>query len=188
MKTLFVFLAAIFFAFFIGCQENSITDPVDSGTTEQENIFSKDLFTFTYPNVIKLDDMAYDPSHRLNSYAEISGVVRYGIQNIKKGNIFSNYGTPPDKKYKVSIYVNAELKGGCNPDSQIWTVKKSFSYIVSVNSADQSFISFEKTFRVTNTCCAPLNLVLQFQLVDQELILTSTMLKLANGLFPNRDQ
>ncbi len=32
MKTLFVSLVAFFFAFFIGCQENSITDPVMNDT------------------------------------------------------------------------------------------------------------------------------------------------------------
>ena len=56
MKTLFVALVALLFAFFIGCQ-SSVTDPEVPesneyiGYTDEESFAYKDVFTFTYPNV-----------------------------------------------------------------------------------------------------------------------------------------
>lgn len=191
MKAFLVSIAALFFAFFLGCQ-SSITDPVVPesnmlGTSEQQNIFSKDLFTFIYPNVITIEGLLYDPSHKLNRNTVISGVLRYGIQKIK-GNVFSHYGTPPDKNYKVSIYVDAELKGGCENSKNPWIVKGTAEYIVQANSTEQAVYSFVKSFRVANTCCKPINLVFELQFGNQQLVLASTSLKLANGLYPNRDQ
>jgi hypothetical protein len=98
MKTLFVSLAALIFTFIFGCQ-SSITDPEVLeptkfiGSSDQENSIYKDVFSATYPNVIKLKGLLWDPSHRLNSFAEIDGVVRYGIKKVSSG---SNSQTPID--------------------------------------------------------------------------------------------
>ena len=194
MKTLFVSLAALLFAFFLGCQ-SSITDPVVPestefvGNAEEETFAYKDVFNFNYPEMIKLDGTLFDPSHRLNSFAEIKGVVRYGIREVNGGTTAVNStefykvrpsGTP-DKKFKVSLYVDAALKVNCPRYNQPWTVKKAAEQIVIVSSANQSVIYIQKSFRVKNTCCAPLDLVLKFEVNERELKLVSMELKLVKG-------
>jgi hypothetical protein len=198
MKTLFVALVALLFAFFLGCQ-STITDPEVLeptkffGFSEQENSIYKDAFTFKYPNVIRLEGSLYDPSHRLNSLAEIDGVVRYGFQKVNDVTpgekvIDINKVKPsdisPNKKFKVNIFVDALLKANCPIHNQRWTVKKAAEQIVTVNATNESVIYIEKSFRVKNTCCAPLDLVVKFKVSSIKLILVSMELKLVSGVSP----
>jgi len=197
MKTLIVALVALLFAFFLGCQ-SSITDPVVPEPTKfvgtsEDNSIDKDWFTVQYPNAIKLDGMLFDPSHKLR-FAMISGVVRYGIKRvtstgspaIKIEDIYKvdPNGTPPNKVFKVSLYVNAELEGGCPDHNHLWTAGKKTEFTFRENNVNQSIIYFQKSFRVQNTCCAPLDLVLKFAVKEKELKLVWMKLNLADGLAP----
>ena len=137
-----------------------------------------------------------DPSHRPNGYADISGVVRYGIREVNGGTTAVNSteffkvrpsGTP-DKKFKVDLYVDAALKVACPHYNGPWTVKKVAEQIVTVGAANQSVIYIQKTFRVANTCCAPLNLIMKFEVNEKELKLVSMELKSVEGLAPIIDQ
>jgi|APIni6443716594_1056825.scaffolds.fasta_scaffold01544_5 hypothetical protein len=202
MKTLFVALVALLFAFFLGCQ-SSITDPEVPesnqfvSSIDEESFAYKDVFTFTYPNVFRLEGTLYDPSHRLNSTAEIDGVVRYGfheVNDITPGDkmIDINKVKPsdisPSKKLKVNIFVDASLKANCVIHSQLWTVKKAAEQIVRVNAANQSVVYIEKSFRVNYTCCAPLDLLFKFEVNGKELRLVSMKLKLVDGSEPIDDE
>ena len=195
MKTLFVALVALLFAFFTGCQ-SSVTDPEVPesneyiGYADEESFAYKDVFTFTYPNVIKLEGSIYDPSHRLNSLAEIDGVVRYGFQEVNSVtpgekvvdiNKVKPSDISPSKKIKVNIFVDASLKANCVIHNQRWTVKEAAEQIVSVNAANQSVVYIQKSFRVRNTCCAPLDLLFKFEVIGRELRLVSMELKLVDG-------
>lgn len=192
MKTLFVALVALLFAFFLGCQ-SSITDPEITDNTKffgsaDENLYAyKDAFSFKYPNQLKLEGTLLDPSHRLNSYANIFGVVRYGVREVKNYAVNSTefFKTAPsgtsDKKFKVDLFVNADLKGGCPGHNHCWEVKKAAEQTVIVNSANQSAIFIQKSFRVKNTCCAPLDLIVKFEVDGKELKLVSMELKIAEG-------
>ncbi len=60
--------------------------------------------------------MIYDPSHRLNSFAEIKGMVRYRLEQIYTDK------RPPQSAIKVKLYVNAELKSNCPNQDRPWTV------------------------------------------------------------------
>lgn len=201
MKTLFVSLVALLFAFFLGCQ-SSITDPVVPetnqfvGATDEETFVYKDVFNVTYPNVIRLEGLLYDPSHRLNSFAEIKGVVRYGIKELTSGTAAEipiefykvGFAGTPDKNKKVDIYVDAALKANCPHSNRPWTVKKAADQIITVNAANQVVTYIQKSFRLKNTCCAPLNLVMKFEVNKNELKLVSMELKLASRLEPIIDQ
>ena len=173
MKTLFVTLVALLFAFFLGCQ-SSITDPElleptkFVGNAEQENSAYKDAVS-TWPGIIKLEGSLYDPSHRLNSMAEISGIVRY---NFEKVNL---YKASPKPAIKVNMYINAELKGGC-PGHGPWIVFGTSEAIVNTSVNYQQVIFVEKSFKVRNTCCSPMNLVLKFQVSEKALTLVSMRL------------
>lgn len=179
MKTLVVSLAALLFAFFVGCQESSITDPVSNDTelnlgTAEPSILDKDLISY-YPGAIKLEGMLFDPSHYFNSFAEIKGIVRYRLDQINTDK------RPPRPAIKVQLYVNAELRGGHTGHNRPWTVNNTSADVVYTSSANQLVYFLEKSFRVRTTCCAPLNLVLKFQVNERELNLVSMELKLVEG-------
>jgi len=194
MKTLFVALVALMFAFFLGCQ-SSITDPEITDNTKffgsaDENTYAyKDAFHFKYPNQLKLEGTLLDPSHRLNSYANIIGSVSYGVREVKGGSVAFN--TPeffktapsgtPNKNFKVDLFVNADLKGGCPGHNHCWEVKKAAEQTVIINSANQSAIFIQKSFRVKDTCCAPLDLILKFEVDGKKLRLVSMELKITEG-------
>lgn len=202
MKTFLIPVAALSLLFLFGC-ESTINEPNEISNTKfvgalQENPNTyKDVFTFTYPNVMKLEGLLYDPSHRLNSFAKIDGVVRYGFSEVNsivsdETNIDFNKTKPsdisPSKKWKIKIFVNASLKADCPINDRKWTVKKAAEQIVTVNTANQSLIFIEKSFRVQNTCCAPLDLLLKFEVIERELRLVSMELKLVVGLEPIDDE
>ncbi|MBE0570795.1 MAG: hypothetical protein IH618_04550 [Ignavibacteriaceae bacterium] len=201
MKTLFVSLVALLFAFFLGC-ESSVTDPEMTmptkliGNAQQETFAFKDVLNATYPNVIKLKGLLWDPSHRLNSFAEIDGVVRYGFKKVSNESTAQipidiykvGSDVTPDKKIKVDLYVDAALKSQCPLNNGPWTVKNTADEIITVNTANQVVTYIQKSFRLKNTCCAPLNLVLKFEVNKSELKLVSMELKLAMRLEPIIDQ
>src|SRR3989304_6479053 len=97
MKTLFVSVAVLLFAFFVGCQD-TITDPAVSLT---ENYVSKDII-HAFPGVIKLSGKLSDPSHTYTSVT-IRGVVRYNLEQVLLQQ------RPPKTAIKVGLWLNAEL-------------------------------------------------------------------------------
>jgi hypothetical protein len=146
--------------------------------------------------VIKLKGQIWDPSHRVYRHAEIDGVVRYGFKKISNESTAQipididkiSSDVTPDKKIKVDIYVDAALKTQCPLNNGAWTVKKTADKIISASTANQVVTYIQKTFRLKNTCCAPLNLVLKFEVNKKELKLVSMELKLAPRLEPINDQ
>jgi hypothetical protein len=196
MKTLIFSFAALIFAFFLGC-ESTITNPEVSqpltygNYTDQEYLTYKDVISNMYPNKILLSGILLDPSHRLNSYAEIDGVIRYGIQEVKRDiqedemqSIYKSgqNGTTTNRKFKVNLYFDALLKGGCSGHNEPWVAKKATYEIVEMNVSNSVVVNFKKTVRVCHTCCAPLNLVFTFKVVRKELVLVTMNLELAQGI------
>jgi hypothetical protein len=182
MKTLFVSLVTFLFALIIGCQESSITDPVSNDTefnqgTAVLNAMDKD----NYHEVIYLQGMLQDPSHFFNSFAEIKGTVRYRLEKIITDQ------RPPWEAIKVQLKVNALLKGGCPGHKGPWTVDNNSVDMVYKSPENESVYYLEKSFRVCNTCCAPLNLVLKFQVDEKKLSLVSMALELVPGWLPIPD-
>lgn len=191
MKTLFVSLFALLFAFFIGCQESLITDTTvpehtkflgtpDENATASHDILGKDALSY-YPGVIKLEGMIYDPSHRLNSFAEISGVVKYKLEKV----YFDSKPPAPQEAINVKLYIRAELKGGCT--NHPWAVNSSTQDMVVISNINQSVYFLEKSIRVKNTCCAPLNLFMKFQVNEKVITLVSMELKKVPGWLPIPD-
>lgn len=181
MKTLFVSLVALLFAFFLGCQ-SSITDPEVQEPTKSLTAAEIETFAYkdaisTWPGVIRLEGFMFDPSHRLNSFVEISGVVQYKFREVKLSK------TSPHRSQVVSIYVNAELKSGCPNQKYAWTVKNlSEEFINSVNGTAQP-IYIEKSMIVKNSCCSPLLLVFKFEVAGNKLNLVSKSLEITGGWF-----
>jgi len=174
MKTLFVSFVAFLFAFIMGCQESPI-DPVSnnqesSSTTEGEIYFDKDII-HAYPGVLNFKGNLFDPSHPPLKYAKTNAAIRFCIEPIPEMQ------DPPLAAIKVKLYVKAELKGGCF--DRPWTVNKSSEDIIFVSPTGVTSNSFVKKFRVCNTCCLPLNLVLKLAVKEKEVTLVSIQLMTA---------
>jgi len=173
MKTLMVALVVFLFAFLIGCQENSITDPVTNETDSNqlgfmENSVDKNILSY-FPGAIKLDGLLHDPVHPLNSFAKISGVVRYRVDRFSL-----------DEQVKINLYIQAELKSNCPMSTGLWTINETSVVIVDAPSNGSATVYFEKSFRVRHTCCYPLKLVVKFQVSKDVLEIVST--ELVKGL------
>jgi hypothetical protein len=172
MKTLFVWLVALLFAFFLGCQ-NSITDPVVTdnseyiGTSEEEIAFKDAVSAF--PGLIKLDGNLFDPLHP--AYAvQIDGIIRYKLELLNQ------------EALKVIIYINASLKSGCPGQNKHWMV-----YGLTEDVLHSTTGILEKSFDVKNTCNCHFKLVLRLKVNEKEVILISAELKPYGGCYANRD-
>ena len=178
MKNILLSLVAFLFAFIIGCQESSITDPVlnDTGSnyTAEETIYlDKDILSY-FPGVINLEGTLKDPSHAFNTFVDIKGVARYRVTRIYTAK------RSPQPAIKVEMYVKAELTGGYSEPNNVWTVSGVAENIRNTTPANQAAYTFEKAFRVSNSKI-PLNLVLKFQVDEKVVTLVSMELKLAKG-------
>jgi len=172
MKTLFVCLVTFLFAFIIGCQESSITDPVKSDAelnsrSDELNYLNKDFITAN-SHIIMLDGRLKDPTHSPHHYPIINGYIKYSL-----GPNFV------DKKYsnpfvKLNIYVNARLKSSCPHANRAWIVNEKSVVVVNTSLKTKSLI--EKSFKVKYTCCGNLNLVLTFSFTRKQLSLESMRL------------
>jgi len=184
MKTLFVSLVALLFAFFLGCQ-NSITDPVVSdskdnfGSFYTDNYANKD-FIHTLPEVIELKGMVDDPRFSVNSPVEISGIIRYDLRMI----YFDAPPPAPQSAFKVRLYIDAQLKAKCSLDDDVWTVKSTSEDLVYKTNPTESIYYLQKSFRVKSKCPVPMDLILKFQVNEKELSLVSVALKKVPGLLP----
>jgi hypothetical protein len=165
MKTLFVSLVALLFAFFIGCQD-TVTDPIvnDSANVFADDYVSKDIIHY-YPNVIKLAGMIDDPSHDFDSFAQIKGTVRYKIDRV-----FSKLSTPPSA-LRVKLLVNAKIKCQNQVADTQWIVAGSSEDLFYKSNANESVYYFEKSFRVQNS--GGMDLVLKFRVSEEQLELLS---------------
>jgi hypothetical protein len=177
MKTLFVSFVAFLFALMIGCQESPIdpvsNNPESSSTAEGSLYFDKDII-HEYPGVINFAGTIFDPSHTPHGYAKTVAAIRFRVDPVPE------IQDPPLKAVKVKLYAKAELKGGCF--DRPWTVNNFSEDIIYPSSGSLNTYSLEKSFRVCNTCCACLNLVLRFKVYKQDVSLVSIQLKKVPGL------
>ncbi len=172
MKTLFVSLAALLFAFFVGCQ-SSITDPVNQdnyGSAYTENFASKDWIS-TFPGEIKLNGIIDDPSHSFEGCAQINGTVRYRIDLVH----FNKVRPAPHSALKVSLLVNAKIKCQNPADDNLWIVDGSSEDLVYQSNVNQTIYYLEKSFRVQYNGRG-MDLVLKFSVIEKRLELVSMRL------------
>jgi len=174
MKNLFLTIVVFSVLLLIGCQENSITDPVSNDTNLNlaTIVLDKDIIS-SYPGVIKLEGMLFDPSHYFNNNAAISGVVRYSLNKVELDRI------PEDTPIKVKLYVNAELKEGLSGrdvsglDVRSLFVSGTSEDLVYTSATNDQLYYLEKSFRVKNN---RLNLIFKFQVNEKSLTMVSMRL------------
>ena len=176
MKTLVSSLVVLVFAFFIGCQ-NSITDPVVpdqtnyNNTAVEETVAYKDAITAAnnWPGLIRLHNPIYDPSHP-SLIVKLIGNIRYKIE---PGTASGGY---TDRKVKVSIFNDIQVKSGC-PRQRVTPSVRSFAFAnVKISATVDEINYIEKSFIVRNTCCGQLTLVLKFGVRENDIFLVSSTL------------
>ncbi|RKY90161.1 MAG: hypothetical protein DRQ01_09630 [Ignavibacteriae bacterium] len=138
MKKFLLTLVSLFFLFTIGCQENSLIEPLTSEVAEKEN-FQEDTYLHGF---IKLDGMLADPSRPFNCCLEIRGEIEYEHRII--------YLDPdqPSSQYYVSLNlaIEAELLDPYSPTTTPWVINEISTDKIDVQPEQvQSLIKY---FRV----------------------------------------
>jgi hypothetical protein len=106
MKNLFVSLVAASVLLVIGCQENSITDPIAAEPVNKVQDETPDTY---FHGIISLEGVLSDPHHIGNSFYRISGQLEYDYR------IFYMDPIPPVAQRYASLYfeANADLQYFC---------------------------------------------------------------------------
>jgi len=106
MKNLIFAFVLIFAAFFNACQENSITDPITTDTSEKDINYYINQANHT----IILDARLANPSQNPGSPLQITGTINYGVSS-NVGNQIS-----ADNAYNLVIKMKIDaLLRHCNP-------------------------------------------------------------------------
>jgi hypothetical protein len=106
MKTLLLILTTLSLAFFIGCQENSITDPVGNVPVNKDQAAAPDK---NFQGTISLDGLLADPHPVMNTFYRITGQVDYRF------SVYIADPIPPAPQRYLSIrfQTNADLVYVC---------------------------------------------------------------------------
>lgn len=106
MKNLFISLFAASVLLFIGCQENSITDPVVNESAEKVQVGTPVDF---FHGVIPLESVLRDPYPIGNSFYRISGQIEYNFRKI-----YMDPELPKVQRHtSLHLEINADLQNFC---------------------------------------------------------------------------
>ena len=122
MKKFLSILAVFSALLLIGCQENSITDPI-----EQQDLQKTDD-PLVHRGFIELDGILEVPGQP-NSFLEINGQVGY-VHRL----VFVDPIPPAPQHYvSLSLQVNAELMDPFSPEDPIWTIADRTEDVIYVS-------------------------------------------------------
>ncbi len=188
MKTLFFVLQTFLLVFFLGCQENFVTDPgtiddnasIVQGSQNAEGFISKDLIN-SYPSSFMVNDIIYDPTHPINVSETIKGIIRYNQEVIP---VFS---TSISNKVRVSIrlYVDMVLDANCQHEHKCMRINGYAAQTMDIYSKNVPSQTFNKVFSVSNSCCGEMSLVLTFRVNKDNMRLVG--MKLTETDSPKKD-
>ena len=177
MKTLFLILTALSLAFFIGCQENSITDPVVNGPVNKNQAAAPDKY---FQGTIPLEHLLADPYPTTNTFYRITGQIDYRFKIY-----FADPIPPAPQRYlSVRFETNADLQYICtvcppNEEDQLagFIAEVSEDYIPL--SGNRSSL-FEKTFSIQGREDGMV-LKVKFLVTDNRIELNAMWLALPNA-------
>jgi hypothetical protein len=106
MKTLLLTLTTISLAFFIGCQENSITDPVVNVPVNKDQSAAPDKY---FQGTIPLESLLADPYPVINTFYRITGQIEYRFSIY----IADPIPPAPQRYLSVRFETNADLQYIC---------------------------------------------------------------------------
>jgi hypothetical protein len=135
MKKLFFAFALFLALFMLGCQENSITDPVLAGSGDKANTISPAVTNGTIP----LEGILKVPGE-LNTYYTIKGTVEYTEQ------VSSPVETTSPSGYEVKVTLSAD---GTLNDSPVPVPRLDHNlWYFSSGSEDQIFASIDGKYKI----------------------------------------
>lgn len=140
MKNLLLILAAFFGLLLMGCQENSITDPLQD--TELQKTDDPSIHNGT----MLLEGMLQDPHPVMNSYYIINGAIQYQHRLEFLDPI------PPNPQYSVSLSLSVSasftyLCTVCNPQSDNASVGT-----ILMETNDNFYVSEDGIYFLEKTC------------------------------------
>jgi len=116
MKNLFLILVSCFVLFTVGCQENSLTDPLLSEVAEKDS-FQEETYLHSF---IKLEGMLADPSRPFNCWLEIRGEIEY-----EHRLVILDIDQPASQYFvSLTLQIEAELLDPFSPTDPIWTISE----------------------------------------------------------------
>jgi hypothetical protein len=138
VKNLFLTIVVSSVLLLIGCQENSITDPVSvDPVNKTQNLSSTDT-----QGRFPLEGRLINPGDGLNQYFAIEGSIDYIHELVPLDPI------PPAPQFFVSLKlnVNAELRDPLSPTDPIWTISDRTEDMIYVS--EEGIYLLYKTFSV----------------------------------------
>lgn len=171
MKSTMLVLATTVAAFVIGCQDNSITNPVAANPSPGSQ-FSKNVMLPL--REIPLYGVLREPGG-FNAFTEIAGKVVYTSTQIPRDPV------PPYPQWamQVALKVNADLMP-LNSNGPVWSISSSSVNELALDSeADRSML-LEESFRIDGRSDG-VSLHLQLR-IDQETIVLTRMWLVASGV------
>jgi hypothetical protein len=135
MKNLLLTLAALFGLLLIGCQENSITDPIQNTGLQKTDDPTVTSGTMALEGTLEIPNQP-------NSYLSINGQADYIHE------LFLVDPIPPAPQYYVNLSLNvyAELFELFSPSDPIWTISNQTDDIFYVS--EEGIYMLEKTFEI----------------------------------------
>lgn len=106
MKNLIISLAAASVFFFIGCQENSITDPIANQPVEKPQVGIPDTYIH---GIIPIETVLSDPYPVMNSFYRIIGQMEYDLRVFLTDPMLP----VPQRYLSLHLETNAELQYFC---------------------------------------------------------------------------
>lgn len=171
MKTLFVMLVAFLFAFVIGCQESSITDPT---TNEEEmNQFNSNGIEKSsnfYSDEVEVKEAISDPSHPNGRLTLVYGYIKYRVTYPK----IAGPGRSIERNaIVVNGFIDLNLDADCPEIDSNMKVTSWFVHKIPFTYTDNLNKSFYRSFKVNGSCCKPLTLIVGLRLTGKVLEVVS---------------
>ena len=143
MKKLFLTLVTFSILFVVGCQENSITDPIPVEPTSkvQQTVPSN-------KGTITLEGMLADPYPVMNSYFILNGVIEYEHTLVTREPI------PPETFVSLNLSVSADLTYLCtvcstpNEDTLAGSISNESNDEIFISMWEDEIFSLEKSFPI----------------------------------------
>jgi hypothetical protein len=158
----FVFFSVLLL---VGCQENSITDPISTETIRKDSPQNDDGSKGT----INLDGVILDPSQGLNSLLVLGGTVTYE-QHIVSPPL------PPEYNISVHLLENAQLSDPVT--QQTWNLSGNSYYTVAVNMNGEYVL---EDHCIISDRTDGLTLVCRYIVTTNNVSLSNRWLELING-------
>jgi len=142
MKKLFLTLVTFSILFVIGCQENSITDPV---TVEPTNKVQPDP---SHQGTISLDRMLTDPYPVMNSYFIMNGEVEYdlSLELINSGSVVQQYSVSLNLTTSAEFTYLCTVCGENNDETTAGNISSQSSDTITLS--DNTEYILEKSYLI----------------------------------------